>query len=130
GSLGEALAMAAWWQQRVLLPATILLLASGIGLVVSYYGWAFVSAPWLAAMVLLFVLEGLRANTLSRLHAMRLAGLAAQAHEQGRFPPETERVRLDRVAAFSRWLELTVFLLAVALGLFRPTAWSTIAAGA
>ena len=39
-------------------------------------------------------------------------------------------MRLDRGAAFLRWLELTVFFLVVALGLYRPMAWSTIAVGA
>lgn len=128
--LDGALECAQRWQRRVLLPGTMALLASGIGLIVAHYGRAFVSLPWLAAMVLLYVVEAARANTLTRRHAVRLAELARQARERGHFPPELERVRRDRGAAFLRWLELTAFLLVVALGLYRPMEWSTIAAGA
>lgn len=130
GRLDRALEGAARWQRRMLIPGTMALLASGIGLIVAYYGWAFVALPWLAAMVLLYVVEAVRANTLTRRHAVRLAELARQARTRGRFPPELERVRRDRAAAFLRWLELTVFVLVVALGLYRPMQWSTIAVGA
>lgn len=130
GQLDEALELAGRWQRRVLIPGTVALLASGVGLVVLYYGWAFVALPWLAAMALLYVVEAVRANTLTRRHAVRLAELAGEARARGRFPPELERVRRDRAAAFLRWLELTVFLLVVALGLYRPMEWSTIAVGA
>ncbi len=131
GQLDRALERAQRWQRRVLIPGTAALLVSGIGLVVTYYGWAFLALPWLAAMVLLYVVEAVRANTLTRRrHAVRLAELARQARVRGRFPPELEHVRRDRAAAFLRWLELTVFLLVVALGLYRPMAWSTIAVGA
>lgn len=128
--LDEALGRGMQWQRRALLPGTMVLLASGIGLVVGFYGWAFVALPWLAAMALLYVVEALRANTLTRRYAVRLAELAAQARARGRFSPELERVRFDRAAAFQRWLELAVYLLVVALGVYRPMDWSTIAAGA
>lgn len=129
GQLAGALERGARWHRRVLVPGTMALLASGIGLIVTYYGWAFVGLPWLAAMVVLYVVEAVRANTLTRRYAVRLAELARQARARGRLPAELDSVRRDRAMAFLRWLELTVFVLVVALGLYRPMEWSTIAAG-
>ena len=128
--LADALRRETLFQQRLLLPGIVLLLVSGVALVVVYYGgWSFLGLPWLAAMVLLYALEGLRANTLSRRHAVRLRQLAARAVALGRLTPELDRARRDRQAIFARLLELAAFLLMLALGIFRPQSWATIGAG-
>jgi len=128
--LADALRRETLFQQRLLLPGIVLLLVSGVALVVVYYGgWSFLGLPWLAAMVLLYALEGLRANTLSRRHAVRLRQLAAGAVALGRITPELDRARSDRQAIFARLLELAAFLLMLALGIFRPQSWATIGAG-
>jgi membrane protein implicated in regulation of membrane protease activity len=117
------------FQQRLLLPGVILLLASGVALVAAVDGgWGLLGAPWLAAMVLLFVIEGLRANTTSRRHAVRLRQLAAQAGIQGRITPELDRARGDRRAVFARFLELAAFLLMLLLGVLRLQSWLAIGA--
>ena len=128
--LADALRRETLFQQRLLLPGIVLLLVSGVALVVVYYGgWSFLGLPWLAAMVLLYALEGLRANTLSRRHAVRLRQLAARVVALGRLTPELDRARSDRQAIFARLLELAAFLLMLALGIFRPQSWATIGAG-
>ena len=129
--LSDALRTEELFQQRLLRPGVSLLLASGAALVALVYGgWGWLGLPWLAAMVLLFVIEGLRANTLNRRHAVRLRQLAAQAGSQGRITPELDRARSGRCAVFARFLELAAFLLMLALGVLRPQTWSGICAGA
>ena len=123
--LDDALRVGALFEQRVLAPGVVLLLVSGSWLVVSYYGgWRFVDVPWLAGMVLLFAFESARGATLKRGHVIRLARLVEDARARGRFVPELDRVRNDPVAAFGRFLEATVFVLLVALGVFRPQSWT------
>ncbi len=127
----EALRLGARFEQLLLLPGVVLLLASGSSLVVSYYGGRhFVDVPWLAGMVLLFAIESVRGATLKRGHAARLARLVGDARARGRFVPELDRVRNDAGAAFGRFLEATLFVLLVALGVFRPQTWTMFWVGA
>ncbi len=129
--LCDALRTEELFQRRLLRPGVVVLLASGAALVALVYGgWGWLGVPWLAAMVLLFVIEGLRANTLNRRHAVRLRQLAVQAGSQGRITPELDRARSERRAAFDRFLELAAFLLMLALGVLRPQTWVAIGAGA
>lgn len=129
--LADALRTETLVQQRLLLPGILVLLASGVALIAVYWGgWAFVHLPWLAAMVLLFVVEGLRANTLSRRHAVQLRRLADEAAALGRITPELDRARSDRHAVFARGFELAAFVGMLTLGVFRPHSWSPILAGA
>ena len=129
--LADALRTATLVQQRLLLPGILALGVSGVALVALYWGLAGVlGLPWLAAMVLLFVIEGLRANTLGRRHALRLRQLTDQALALGRITPELDRARGDRRAIFARWLELAALVLMLALGLLRPRELAPIVAGA
>jgi len=123
--LDGALRVGALFERRVLAPGVVLLLVSGAWLVVAYYGgWRFVDVPWLAGMVLLFVIECARGATMKRAHMTRLARLVEDARVRGRFVPELDRVRNDAAAAFGRFLEATVFALLLALGVFRPQSWT------
>ncbi len=132
-SLAELLAalrLAARSRQRVLLPGVVLLVASGSWLIAGYHGgWRFLSVPWLAGMVLAFVAESVRANTLARHHVVCLERTAEQARSKGRFTAELDRLRSDRAASFGRLLEATMFVLMLALGVVRPTQWTSVAVG-
>ncbi len=129
--LDEALRLGARIEQRVLAPGVVLLLVSGAWLVFAHYGgWRFVDVPWLAGMVLLFAIESVRGAALKRRHGVRLARLVADARERGRFVHELDRARHDSGAAFGRFLEATIFVLLVALGVFRPQSWAPFWAGA
>lgn len=128
--LRDALRREAMLKQRVVAPAVLVLLATGVALTATYYGgWDALRQPWLAAMVLLFTLEGLRANTLGRSWSARLERLAAQGERHAQVPPEITDLLEARMARFSRALESSVYLLIVALGVGRPQAWATVVIG-
>lgn len=116
--------------QWLLAPGVVLLLASGTWLVARYYGWRFVDVPWLAGMVLLYVIESARGATLTRRHAMRLRRAVHDARSATRVPAALDRLRRDPLALFGRFLEATLFALIVVLGLFRPQSWATFWVGA
>ncbi|MGH7255845.1 MAG: DUF2269 family protein, partial [Nitrospirales bacterium] len=46
-------------------------------------GWGFIQHPWLAGMILLFVIEFIEGNTVTRLYFMRLRRLTNEALAQG-----------------------------------------------
>ncbi len=115
--------------KRLLLPAVLLLALSGVWLVVSYYGWAFVQLPWLAGMALLFVFQSVWANTVTRAHAQRLGQLLAGMRATDRVTPELERARRAPPARFGQQLEPLLFTLILAFGLLRPMDWATVVAG-
>ena len=99
----------------LVVPGALLLLASGTWLIVSYYGgWAFLNVPWLAGMVLLFALEFVEGNTITRLYFMRLRRLARVAVTEGRVTPQLARARL----------------VIVSLGALRPSDWTQFVIGA
>jgi hypothetical protein len=130
GQVLDALAGASTAARRIAAPAAILLLVSGSWLAVGYFGgWTSARIPWLAAMAGLFALEALRVNTLVRRDESRLARLAERALEQGRITPELELARTRPMQAFGRTLEVTMYLLIVALGAFRLTSWPAVLAG-
>ncbi len=86
----------------LVVPGALLLLASGTWLIVSYYGgWAFLNFPWLAGMVLLFALEFVEGNTITRLYFMRLRRLARVAVTEGRVTPQLARARAEQLASFT-----------------------------
>ena len=69
----EAVRNIAVFYDGVVVPGALLLLASGTWLIVSFYGgWNFLEVPWLAGMVVLFALEFIEGNTITRLYFMRL----------------------------------------------------------
>jgi uncharacterized membrane protein len=114
----------------LVVPGALLLLASGTWLIVSYYGgWGFLSIPWLAGMVLLFALEFIEGNTITRLYFMRLRRLARAAVTEQRVTPELARARAEQLASFTHFLDIPILLVIVSLGALRPSDWSQFAIG-
>ncbi|HLS56636.1 MAG TPA: DUF2269 family protein [Zeimonas sp.] len=130
GALALAMRHAAVIEQRLLAPGVLMLGASGAWLVARYYGgWHFVRIPWLAGMIALFVFQATWANTVGRARDARLKRLLARARESDRITPAIERVRAAPLATFGHYVELPVFALVVALGVWRPMDWNLFAAG-
>jgi hypothetical protein len=108
----------------------LLLLASGTWLIVSYYGgWGFLNVPWLAGMVLLFALEFVEGNTITRLYFMRLRRLARAAVIEGRVTPELARARAEQLASFTHFLDIPILLVIVSFGALRPSDWTQFVIG-
>jgi uncharacterized membrane protein len=115
----------------LVVPGALLLLASGTWLIVSYYGgWGFLNVPWLAGMVLLFALEFVEGNTITRLYFVRLRRLARVAVTQGQVTPELARARAEQLASFTHFLDIPVLLVIVSLGALRPSDWTQFVIGA
>jgi uncharacterized membrane protein len=115
----------------LVVPGALLLLASGTWLIVSYYGgWAFLNVPWLAGMVLLFALEFVEGNTITRLYFMRLRRLARRAVMEGRLTPQLARARAEQLASFTHFLDIPILLVIVSLGALRPSDWTQFVIGA
>lgn len=129
GALRRAARTCATIEKRMIAPGVLLLLASGTWLTAQYYGWAFTRIPWLAGMVALFVFQSVWANTVTRLHALRLRRLLEAAPANGPVTPELERTRTDPLAAFGHYLEIPLFALIVALGVLRPASWTLFVLG-
>jgi len=111
-------------------PGALLLLGSGTWLIVSYYGgWSFLNVPWLAGMVLLFALEFVEGNTITRLYFIRLRRLAREAVSQGRVTPELARPRAEQRASFTHFLDIPILVI-VSLGALRPSDWTQFVIGA
>lgn len=126
----QAVALIAQFYDGLVVPGALLLAGSGTWLIVSYYGgWDFLSVPWLAGMVLLFALEFIEGNTITRLYFMRLRRLARAALSEGRMTPELARARAEQLASFTHFLDLPVLLVIVSLGALRPSDWTQFAIG-
>jgi len=126
----EAVRSIAVFYDGVVVPGALLLLASGSWLIVSSYGgWDFLGEPWLVGMVVLFALEFIEGNTVTRLYFMRLRRLTRHAVAQGSVTPELERARHEQVPTFTHFLDLPLLLVIVALGAMRPTSWTVFVVG-
>jgi uncharacterized membrane protein len=120
----QAVTFIAVFYDGLVVPGALLLLASGTWLIVSYYGgWAFLNVPWLAGMVLLFALEFVEGNTITRLYFMRLGRLARVAVTEGQMTPELARARAEQLASFTHFLDIPILLVIVSLGTLRPSNW-------
>jgi uncharacterized membrane protein len=130
GPFAEAVRNIAVFYDGVVVPGAILLLVSGTWLIIQYFnGWAFLQVPWLAGMAGLFAFEFVEGNTVTRLYFMRLRRLTKDALKVGRFTPELERARAEKVATFTHFLDLPILFLIVALGVIKPDTWALFAAG-
>jgi uncharacterized membrane protein len=127
----EAVRNIAVFYDGVVVPGALLLLASGSWMIASFYGgWAFLDVPWLVGMVLLFALEFVEGNTITRLYFMRLRRLTKGALAQGRVTPELERARQDeRVPTFTHFLDIPLLMVIISLGAIRPTSWTQFSVG-
>lgn len=127
----EAIRNIAVFYDGLVVPGALLLLTSGAWLIVAFYGgWSFIEEPWLAGMVLLFALEFVEGNTVTRVYFMRLRRLTRAAVAAGHVTPELEQARRERVPTFTHFLDLPLLLVIVALGAMRPSNWDVFAVGA
>jgi hypothetical protein len=128
---GEAIRNIAVFYDGLVVPGALILLTSGAWMTAEVWGgWGFMQHPWLAGMVLLFVLEFVEGNTITRLYFMRLRRLTNEALSQGSVTPELTRVRQERVPTFTHFLDLPMLLLIVSLGALRPSTWTQFIVGA
>jgi uncharacterized membrane protein len=126
----QAVTFIAVFYDGLVVPGALVLLASGTWLIIAYYGgWDFLSVPWLAGMVILFSLEFIEGNTITRLYFMKLRRLARAALAEGRATPELARARAEQVASFTHFLDLPLLLVIVSLGVLRPNDWTQFAIG-
>lgn len=114
----------------VVVPSAIVLLISGTWLIVAFYGgWNFISIPWLAGMVFLFVFEFIEGNTVTRIYFMRLRRLTQEALHVGEFTPELEKARAENIPAFTHFLDLPMLFLIITLGALKPDTWEVFIVG-
>ena len=127
--LAQAVTFIAVFYDGLVVPGALLLLASGAWLIISYYGgWQFLKVPWLVGMVILFGLEFIEGNTITRLYFMRLRGLARAAVAEG-VTPELADARAEQLASFTHFLDIPILLVIVSLGALRPSDWTQFVIG-
>jgi hypothetical protein len=120
----QAVLLIAVFYDGLVVPGALLLLGSGVWLIVSYHGgWEFLSVPWLLGMVLLFALEFVEGNTITRLYFMRLRRLTRAALAEQRVTPALSRARAEQLASFTHFLDIPILLVIVSLGVVRPSDW-------
>jgi uncharacterized membrane protein len=128
--LAQAVMFIAVFYDGLVVPGAVLLLASGTWLIISYYGgWQFLKVPWLVGMVILFGLEFIEGNTITRLYFMRLRRLARLAVTEGRVTPELAHARAEHLASFTHFLDIPILLVIVSLGALRPSDWTQFVIG-
>ena len=126
----QAVAFIAVFYDGLVVPGALLLLASGTWLIISYYGgWDFLNVPWLVGMVVLFALEFIEGNTITRLYFMRLRRLARAALAEERLTPGLALARAEQLASFTHFLDIPILLVIVSLGALRPSDWTQFVIG-
>ena len=121
----EAVRNIAVFYDGVVVPGAVVLLASGTWMIVEFFGgWGFLSIPWLAGMVFLFVFEFVEGNTVTRLYFIRLRRLTQEALSVGSFTPELEKARAENIPTFTHFLDLPMLFLIVSLGALKPDTWT------
>ncbi|MFO0996222.1 MAG: DUF2269 family protein [Alphaproteobacteria bacterium] len=114
----------------LVVPGALLLLASGTWLIIEFYaGWTFLDVPWLGGMVLLFAIEFIEGNTITRVYFVRLRRLTREAVASGRVTPSLEEARRERVPTFTHFLDIPLLLVIASLGVLRPNNWTVFAIG-
>ena len=109
-------------------PGALLLGVSGILLVLTF-DLGFFGTPWITGMWMLFVFEFIEGNTITFSHGRHRLSLAEAAEALGYVTPELQRELGRNLAAFTRFLDLTLGGLMISLGVFRPSSWSFFAVG-
>ena len=129
--LAEAVHNIAVFYDGVVVPGAVILFVSGAWMTADVWGgWGFVQHPWLAGMILLFVIEFIEGNTITRLYFMRLRRLTNDALAQGGATSELTRARQEYVPTFTHFLDIPMLLLIVSLGTIRPATWGQFIVGA
>ena len=120
----ESVRYIAVFYDGVVVPGSIILLASGIWFTVVHFGgWGFLEIPWLSGMIFLFLFEFIEGNTITRLYFMKLRRITDKALEVGEITPELEEERGKLTPTFTHYLDLPMLFLIIALGVIKPTTW-------
>ncbi|MBA5866189.1 MAG: DUF2269 family protein [Nitrospira sp. CR1.3] len=126
----EAVRNIAVFYDGVVVPGAIILFASGAWMTVEMWGgWGFMQHPWLAGMIILFAIEFVEGNTVTRLYFMRLRRLTNEALAQGSVTPELSHARQEHVPTFTHFLDIPMLLLIMSLGVMKPTTWTQFIVG-
>jgi hypothetical protein len=80
-------------------------------------------------MVLLFALEFVEGNTITRLYFIRLRHLARVAVTEARMTPELARARAEQLASFTHFLDIPILMVIVSLGALRLSNWTQFVIG-
>ena len=120
----EAIRNIAIFYDGLVIPGAILLFISGTWLIIVFFGgWNFIQINWLNGMIILFLLEFIEGNTITRIYFMRLRRITQDALTQGDFTPELQEARGEKVSTFTHFLDLPILFLIVALGVIKPNSW-------
>lgn len=126
----ESIRNIAVFYDGVVVPGAIILLISGTWMIAEFYnGWNFISIPWLAGMVFLFVFEFIEGNTITRIYFLRLNRLTEDALRVGTFTSDLEKARTENVPTFTHFLDLPILFLIVTLGVLKPNDWNLFIVG-
>jgi hypothetical protein len=117
----EAAALVALFYDAVVVPGAVLLGVVGAIMVATVYGAATFTQPWLAAMIVLFGLEFVEGNTITRRAFQRAKRLAADT-----MTADTPKARRAWLPAFTHFLDLPILAVLIGLGVFRPMTWTPI----
>ena len=120
----ESVRYIAVFYDGVVVPGSIILLASGTWFTIVHFGgWGFLEIPWLSGMIFLFLFEFIEGNTITRLYFMKLRRITDKALEVGEITPELEEERGKLTPTFTHYLDLPMLFLIIALGVMKPTTW-------
>ncbi len=111
--------IAAFYDGVVVPGALILFVSRGWMTAEVWGGWEFVQEPWLTGMIVLFLIEFIEGNTITRLYFMRLRRLTNEALVRGAPTPELTRARQAQVPTFTHFLDISMLLVIVSLGAIR-----------
>ena len=126
----EAVRSIAVFYDGVVVPDAVILFLSGAWMTAEVWGgWEFMQHPWLAGMILLFVIEFVEGNTVTRLYFLRLRRLTNEALAQGTSTMELSRARQEHVPTFTHFLDIPMLMVIISLGAIRPMTWTQFAIG-
>lgn len=117
----EMAALVALFYDALVVPGALVLGTAGAAMVAVVYGWSAFQMPWLASMIVLFALEFVEGNTITRLAFLRLRRLSRAGPS-----PELARARASRLATFTHFLDLPALTVIVWLGMTRPMDWAPV----
>lgn len=121
----EAIRQIAVFYDGLVVPGAVLLFGSGLWMTAAFWdGWGFLQHPWLAGMILLFAIEFIEGNTVTRLYFLRLRRLTREALAAGTSTPELAQARQAQVPTFTHFLDIPLLLVIISLGAIRPDSWT------
>jgi uncharacterized membrane protein len=126
----EAIRSIAVFYDGVVVPGAVVLFISGAWMTAEVWGgWDFLQQPWLAGMILLFMIEFVEGNTVTRLYFMRLRRLTNEALAQGASTTELSHARQDHLPTFTHFLDIPMLMVIISLGAIRPMTWTQFVIG-